>query len=198
MNFLAHILLSGEEAEVMVGNFIGDFVKGRMTLEQYSPPVRKGIELHRAIDQFTDNHPVVSQSKQRLRPKYNHYAGIIVDVFYDHFLARNWSAYHSQPLSDFVDEVYRTLRQHHPILPEGALHMLPYMIANNWLLHYAEPEGIHRALSGMARRTRFRSGMENAVHDLTEHYDLFREEFESFFPELQRFCHHWLNPKHPG
>src|SRR5258708_857949 len=91
MNFLAHVYLSGDHSKVLVGNFIGDFVKGKYLRDRYEPEIAKGIELHRAIDYFTDLHPIVRQSKNRLRPKYNHYSGIIVDIFYDHFLAANWN-----------------------------------------------------------------------------------------------------------
>src|SRR5690349_12341831 len=100
MNFLAHIFLSGDDPEIMVGNFIGDFVKGRNLDDRFSSGIVKGIELHRAIDEYTDSHPVVAQSKNRLRPKYRHYAPVIVDVFYDHFLAKNWKNYHPTSLED--------------------------------------------------------------------------------------------------
>src|SRR6188768_77560 len=102
MNFLAHLYLSGNDNKIMVGNFIADFVKGRVALNQFEPAIIRGIELHRAIDEYTDNHPVVTISKNRLRPTYRHYSGVIVDVFYDHFLARNWNTYHSDLLPDFA------------------------------------------------------------------------------------------------
>ena len=102
MNFLAHLYLSGDNEQIIVGNFIGDFVKGRNALQTFDPTIALGIELHRAIDQFTDTHPVVRSSKDRLRPKYRHYAGVIVDIFYDHFLARKWNDYHKTPLPEFA------------------------------------------------------------------------------------------------
>jgi acyl carrier protein phosphodiesterase len=110
MNFLAHLYLSGNNDKIMVGNFMGDFVKGRSALEQFEPEIIRGIELHRAIDEFTDSHAVVSASKDRLRPKYRHYSGVIVDVFYDHFLARNWSDYHDELLPDFADRAYGVIQ----------------------------------------------------------------------------------------
>jgi acyl carrier protein phosphodiesterase len=91
MNFLAHLHLSGNNPNIMLGNFMGDFVKGKSYRQQYEPEIIKGIELHRSIDEFTDSHPVVTESKNRLRPTYRHYSGVIVDVFYDHFLAANWN-----------------------------------------------------------------------------------------------------------
>ena len=136
MNFLAHIYLSGTNPKTMVGNFIGDFVKGRNLLDQFEAEIALGIELHRSIDEFTDHHPVVLKSKVRLRPKYRHYAAVIVDVFYDHFLSKYWNNYHTEPLTDFSMGVYKTLRDHWSVLPESVKGMLPYMMKDNWLLNY--------------------------------------------------------------
>jgi acyl carrier protein phosphodiesterase len=188
MNFLAHLYLSGNNDKIMVGNFMGDFVKGRSALEQFEPEIIRGIELHRAIDEFTDSHAVVSASKDRLRPKYRHYSGVIVDVFYDHFLARNWSDYHDELLPDFADRAYGIIQSFDAILPNEVKFMMPYMIKGNWLVNYAQTEGIHRALSGMARRTPYESKMDEAVEDLEQHYDEFKAEFKNFFPQLKSFC----------
>lgn len=192
MNFLAHIYLSGSNPKIMVGNFIGDFVKGRNLMDQFEPEIVKGITLHRSIDEFTDHHPVVQESKQRLRPKYRHYAAVIVDVFYDHFLARYWSNYHTEHLSHFSAQAYSTIQDHWLILPEDVKQMLPYMMNDNWLLNYGKIEGIHRALHGMSRRTRFESKMDESVDELKTHYELFRKEFELFFPDLIRQSERFL------
>lgn len=192
MNFLAHISLSGNNPKVMVGNFIGDFVKGRNLLEQFEPEIARGIALHRAIDEFTDNHAIVSVSKNRLRPTYRHYSAVIVDMFYDHLLAKNWEQYYTDFLPDFAERAYRTLEKFHQILPEGVKFMLPYMTKGNWLVNYARLEGIERALSGMARRSKHESKMELAVEDLKKNYDDFTHEFSTFYPELQAFSERWL------
>jgi acyl carrier protein phosphodiesterase len=176
----------------MVGNFIGDFVKGRNLHERFEPEVVRGIELHRAIDEYTDDHPVVSQSKQRLRAKYRHYAAVIVDVFYDHYLAHNWNLYNTTPLAAYADSAYATLNEHHSILPEQVKQMLPYMIKGNWLLNYGRIEGIQRALTGMARRTRFDSKMDESINDLRQFYTEFDQEFIAFFPDLQRHATEFL------
>jgi acyl carrier protein phosphodiesterase len=188
MNFLAHQYLSGDNTDLMVGNFIADFVKGRMALQAFDKEIIKGIELHRAIDEFTDTHSIVTQSKNRLRPKYRHYSGVIVDVFYDHFLARNWETYHKTSLTDFAAHVYRTITGYDSILPEDVKRMLPYMIKGNWLVNYSKTEGIHRALSGMASRSPYASKMDEAVQDLVLSYDEFQKEFETFFPQLETFA----------
>jgi acyl carrier protein phosphodiesterase len=188
MNFLAHLYLSGDDPNLMVGNFIGDFVKGKIALAEFHPEIIKGIELHRAIDEFTDSHEVVTASKNRLRPKYRHYSGVIVDVFYDHFLAKNWNTYHPELLPDFADKAYGVIQSYDAILPKEVKFMMPYMIKGNWLVNYSSTEGIHRALSGMARRTPYESKMEQSVEDLRENYDDFKNEFEKFFPELNSFA----------
>jgi acyl carrier protein phosphodiesterase len=192
MNFLAHLHLSGDNTSIMLGNFIGDFVKGKNLVEKVGSEIAKGIELHREIDFFTDQHPIVTQSKKRLRPKYRHYSGVIVDVFYDHFLAKNWNDYHPQPLSDYAAYVYEVIQKNAALLPERVNMMMPYMIKGNWLVNYATPEGIHRALSGMARRTPYESKMDESVVDLQENYEKFKAEFTTFFPELKKHCEDWL------
>lgn len=193
MNFLAHLYLSGDDHKIMVGNFIGDFVKGRNALKQFEPRIIKGIELHRAIDEFTDSHPIVTVSKNRLRPKYRHYSGVIVDVFYDHFLARNWNTYHVDLLPDFANKAYEIIQSFDPILPIEVKYMMPYMIKGNWLVNYSQTEGIHRALSGMSRRTPYESKMDEAVADLENHYEAFKTEFDDFFPQLDSFSKKFLS-----
>ena len=195
MNFLAHLYLSGDNTSVMLGNFIGDFVKGKNLIEKVGPEMAKGIELHREIDFFTDNHPVVTQSKKRLRPKYRHYSSVIVDVFYDHYLAKNWKDYHHQLLPDYADRVYNLIQKNNALLPERVNMMMPYMIKGNWLVNYATLDGIHRALSGMTRRTPYESKMDESISDLTENYEEFKTEFITFFPELRKHCKDWLGSK---
>lgn len=193
MNFLAHLFLSGHDKEVMVGNFIGDFVRGRDLETRYGPGIARGIRLHREIDFFTDKHLIVKQSKDRLRPKYRHYSPVIVDVFYDHFLAKNWDAYSSEFLPDYAEHCYATVMSFESLLPEDVKYMLPYMIKGNWLVNYSRIEGIHRALSGMARRSKFDSKMDEASVDLTRDYESYEKEFTEFFPLLMNYCSDWLN-----
>lgn len=192
MNFLAHLHLSGDNTSIMLGNFIGDFVKGKNLAEKVGSEMAKGIELHREIDFFTDQHPIVTQSKKRLRPKYRHYSGVIVDVFYDHFLAKNWNDYHPQPLSDYAAYVYDVIHKNETLLPDRVNMMMPYMIKGNWLVNYATVEGIQRALTGMTRRTPYESKMDESVVDLQENYEEFKSEFEAFFPSLEKHCKDWL------
>lgn len=185
MNFLAHIFLSGNNPSIQIGNFIGDFVKGK-EIEEFPDEIQSGIMLHRKIDEYTDQHPVVLQSKIRLRPMYHHYSPVIVDVYYDHFLAKYWQSYHELPLKDFTLRFYKMTEDFSEWLPSRTQNILHYMRSDDWLFNYQYVEGIDRALSGMARRTRFTSKMEHASESLKENYTSFREEFSLFFPDLQK------------
>ncbi|MCP4457173.1 MAG: DUF479 domain-containing protein [Cytophagales bacterium] len=187
MNFLAHIYLSGNNKEITLGNFIGDFVKGN-TINDFDTDIKKGIQLHRAIDHFTDTHPIVRESKLRLRPDFRHYSPVIVDVFYDHFLAIDWNEYSDIPLLKFTKDFYQMIDSLKASLPPEANHMLLYMKKDNWLYNYRLVEGIHRALSGMSRRTSFKSKMEYASENLKQHYEDYKVEFQRFFPALQKHC----------
>ncbi len=183
MNFLAHGFLSGASDPVMVGNFIGDFVKGRQ-IENFEPEIARGIQLHRKIDEYTDLHPVVIRSKNRIRDKYRHYTGVIVDIYYDHMLATTWNTYSKEPLNSFCSHMYDVIYKYFDVLPSDARQMLPWMIKYNWLLNYATLEGIDRSLKGLSRRTSFESGMENAIGDLKGNYEGFLLDFKEFFPQL--------------
>jgi acyl carrier protein phosphodiesterase len=198
MNFLAHLYLSGEQSRVMVGNFIGDFVKGRNLATRFESEVVLGIELHRAIDHFTDTHKVVQKSKKRLSAKYRHYSGVIVDVFYDHFLASRWADYHKLPLADFADLAYKNLQSNDAILPQEVKNFLPYMVKANWLVGYSYVNGIQQALTGMASRTPYVSHMEKAADDLREQYDTFGADFTAFFPQLRDFANDYLKTRDTG
>jgi len=183
MNYLAHIYLSGDNDLVTIGNFIADAIKGK-DYEQYPKDIQVGILLHRHIDTFTDAHKTVRKSTKRLHEKYSHYSGIIVDMLYDHFLAKNWKKYCDIPLNVYADLFYDLLETHHEILPIRIKKMVPYMLNDNWLVSYASIEGITRALEGMNRRTKNKSCMNEAVKELEEFYSAFENEFTVFFEEL--------------
>ena len=169
----------------MIGNFIADAVKGRQ-YKNYSDRVREGILLHRHIDTYTDRHEIVEKSKSRLRAKYRKYAPIIVDIYYDHFLAVNWDIFSDEPLQEYSAQVYRMLKANLDELPLKSVQFLGYMMRNNILCAYATTAGVQRVLEGMAYRASFQSNMEHAAEDLVEHYELFENEFLEFFPQLQK------------
>ncbi len=186
MNYLAHIYLSGTNVELMLGNFMADSIKGQ-AWKTYPLAIQQGIHLHRAIDDFTDSHAIVKQSKNRLWHQFGHYHAVIVDIFYDHFLAKNWEHYHPEPLFHFVASAYQTLETHSHLLPDKTRQIFKFMQQHNWLYNYRHLAGIQTVLSGMAHRTRFNSGMERATLALKEDYEAFAYEFESFFPLLRQF-----------
>lgn len=192
MNFLAHIYLSGDSDAVTIGNFIADGIRGK-DYKKYPEGIQKGILLHRAIDSFTDAHKTVRQSTKRLHKNYGHYSGVIVDILYDHFLAKNWSQYSNIPLEQYVEKFYDILEDHYEVLPLRIKRMMAYMIPNNWLLSYASIDGITRVLAGMNRRTQNRSKMNLAVNELEEFYEEFENEFTIFFAELIEFAKLKLN-----
>ncbi|MCB0445482.1 MAG: acyl carrier protein phosphodiesterase [Gelidibacter sp.] len=186
MNYLAHIYLSGNDEYITIGNFIADGIKGK-DYKNFPKNIQIGILLHREIDTFTDAHPIVKQSTKRLHQNYSHYSGVIVDILYDHFLAKNWLKYSNVPLATYVDAFYDNLETHFDLLPTRIQKMMPYMMADNWLLSYAKVEGIQRVLNGMNRRTKEVSGMNNATTELLQYYSEFETEFTAFFEELRMF-----------
>ena len=183
MNFLAHLYLSGDHHDVIIGNFIADHVKGSK-FNSYSPGIQAGILLHRSIDHFTDNHPVVKESVERIRPEFRKYAGVVVDMYFDHFLSAGWHDWSVEPLSDFASRMFAILTASNGILPSRTKQMLPYMMNYDWLSGYGKFEGLNRAFNGMARRTPFYSNMESASEKLREDYNFYRDSFHLFFPEL--------------
>lgn len=195
MNFLAHIYLSGDDKAITIGNFIADGIRGN-DYKKFPKNIQTGILLHRRIDTFTDAHKTVRQSTKRLHKNYSHYSGVIVDILYDHFLAKNWKAYSNVPLAKYVDDFYNLLEDNFEILPVRAQKMIPYMIANNWLLSYASIDGISKVLEGMNRRTQNRSKMNLAVNELEEFYDAFETEFTLFFAELIEYSKQELKLLH--
>ncbi|MFB0909798.1 MAG: ACP phosphodiesterase [Flavobacterium sp.] len=187
MNFLAHIYLSGDNDLIKIGNFMADGIRGKQ-FKDYPVDVQKGIILHRAIDTFTDAHPVFRRSTKKLHSRYHHYAGVIVDVFYDHFLAKNWTTYSNENLSDYITAFYKSLSENTPILSEKTVKLMPYMIDQNWLLSYQTIEGINNILTQMDGRTKNKSKMRFATEELSELYIEFEEDFTDFFEDLRAYA----------
>ncbi|WP_433832064.1 ACP phosphodiesterase [Flavobacterium anhuiense] len=184
MNFLAHIYLSGENDLIKIGNFMADGIRGKQ-FEHFPEDVQKGILLHRFIDTYTDSHDIFRKSTKRLHDRYHHYAGVIVDIVYDHFLAKNWAHYSDEKLEFFVKRFYHSLHDNYEILTEKTQGLMPYMIERNWLVSYRTTEGIQHILTQMDRRSKNISQMQFAVEELIEFYDEFEEEFTLFFEEMR-------------
>lgn len=187
MNFLAHAYLSFGQEEILVGNLVADFVKGK-ELDTFSKSIQIGILLHREIDSFTDSHPLVKAGQSYLRPKFRHYSSVITDIFFDYFLAKNWNKYSGTPLEEFASHTYSIVEKHLPELPLRFGEMFYWMKAQNWLLNYRELEGIQRTLNGMTRRAKFDSKMNESTASLLEKEAEFEVIFFAFFRDLETFA----------
>lgn len=195
MNYLAHFYLSFGQKPLVVGNLLGDFVRGRLDHPRnahYTTPIRQGILLHRHIDSFTDAHPVGLTCRQALPSSFGKYRGVVMDMYFDYFLAKHFNDYHAQPLSDFVAEVYQTLEANRAILPADALLLVDSMIKYDWLYHYQFIEGMNRSFQGMSRRFAFLKGIEHAGAELAEKESQYESYFRSFFPDLVSSCEEFL------
>jgi len=191
MNYLAHIYLSEENELVKIGNFMADGIRGNKYLD-YPKDIQKGIILHRAIDTFTDAHPIFRKSKHLLHERYGHYSGVIIDIFYDHFLAKNWHQYSNVKLEDYAQEFYNSLKNNYSLLSDKTKKLYPYMIKNDWLTSYATLDGIGLILFQMDYRTKNQSKMQYSVEELKKYYFDFETEFTLFFKELKVYCQNKL------
>lgn len=187
MNYLAHAYLSFQNEEILVGNFIADFIKGKM-MNSFHDGIRHGILLHREIDRYTDSYPLVKAAQTYLRPKFGHYSTVITDIFFDYFLATNWNMYSDQPLEEFIQDTFRILDLHESSFPPRFAKMYYWMKRDNWLLKYREVDGIRASLTGLSKRTRFNSKMESAHLSLIEREDEFELIFFAFFKDLETFA----------
>ncbi len=189
MNFLAHLYLSQNNKELMIGNFIADAIRGNK-YKNFPEGIQKGIIIHRHIDTFTDQHPIVRESKRRLHERYGHYDGVIIDLFYDHYLAKNWDEYSAIPLAIYATSFYQLLHANYELLPEKTQQMLPYLEKYDWLYNYQFMDGMAQVLEGMNRRTKLKSHMHLAIQDLKEHDDTFENDFKLFFEDLINYTNH--------
>ncbi len=184
MNFLAHIYLSGEIGPKMVGNFIGDFVKGR-SYERYSPEIQGGILLHRKIDAYTDKHHLVKQSTIRFKPCYQRYASVVIDVVFDHYLASMWNNYSDIPLHKYVTMVHSCLIKNYFILPARVKGFLPFLIKSRRLESYQYLWGIEKALNIMSNHSSLPNNSSCAIAVMEKDYEELKREFQAYFNELQ-------------
>ncbi len=186
MNFLAHVYLADGDDAFLVGNLMGDFVRGRPDPE-LPTAIRAGIRLHRQVDRFTDEHPTTRTACRRL-PRYRRrVAGVIVDLAYDHFLARDWAYFSSEPLAAFSARVYRTLEAHYDYLPPRLARLLPAMRDGDWLTAYARLENTAHALDRMAYRLRRPELLQGTLPELRAAYPHLDSDFHAFFPQLIRY-----------
>jgi acyl carrier protein phosphodiesterase len=186
MNYLAHVYLSGSDKDLIIGNFIADHVKGKAYLD-YPETIQKGILLHQKIDDFTDHHPLFKKNVTLLFPQFRHYSRVIVDMFFDHFLAAQWELYHPDPLEDFSRQFYLLMQEYSGSLPDKTRKILPILSKYNWFVAYQSLEGLEDILFQMSQRTRFPSKMSLAVVELEKNYSKIALDFNTFFTELINF-----------
>ncbi|VVO95687.1 ACP phosphodiesterase [Pseudomonas fluorescens] len=192
MNYLAHLHLGGQRPGQMLGSLYGDFVKGRLQ-GQFAPDIEGAIQLHRSIDVFTDRHPLVDVALSRFSLTRRRYAGIVLDVFFDHCLARDWTLYADRPLALFTSDVYRVLSSERQ-LPERLAKIAPHMVANDWLGSYQEFEVLEQVLRGISRRLTRPEELAAAMQELRRLYEPLSEDFRLFYPQLQDFARNYPTP----
>lgn len=186
MNYLFHLYLSGDDPELLAGNFMGDFVKGPLA-GRYPPRLQQGIELHRGIDSFARDDAHFNRSRLRLDPRFGLYRGVLVDLFFDHFLALNWERWSAEPLESYLGRVRRALEGRRPLMPERLQEFFP-IIFEELLPSYREREGIRRALERMGRRVKRANPLAEGGEELSRHYDGLREDFLLFLPAVREFA----------
>lgn len=183
MNFLAHQYLSGDLEKIKIGNFIGDYVKGKK-YQNYQQEIQEGIILHRNIDYFTDTHPVVLNSSKKLKEGYGKYSGVVLDLIFDHFLAKNWNTYHKSSITEFVNLTHEILIKNYLVLPNKVKLFLPFLIQSRRLETYAKIKGLRTALEIMSRRTSLPDKTNFAINCLLNNYSEFKGEFELFMKDI--------------
>lgn len=188
MNYLGHAFLSGDDAELLAGNMIGDYVKGKKILEQYPEQVKNGILLHRKIDAYTDTHPASMRAKVWFREVYGMYSGAIIDTIFDHFLANDARYFSSQQeLRSFTQGVYKKLEQQKEYFPEKFSHLFPHMQEHDWLYNYRTLQGIQRSLKGLERRAKYIPPIEDAYQILIVSYYQLQQCYYEFIEDVLNF-----------
>lgn len=190
MNYLAHLRLAGRSPDIQLGNLLGDFVKGSLSAHatHYSPAIVQGLQMHREIDVFTDQHPIWRRSRHRISPTYQRFGGIFVDIFYDHFLAHHWSAFSTGSLDDFIADAYRLLQANHFLLPAHLQPVLPRLIAEDWLGTNQTIAGVGLTLGRVGRRLKRHCDLAVGQTELAQHYAELEADFLEFFPLLLSYA----------
>ena len=186
------MLLSGNDAEIIAGNYVADFISNK-EVKDYPKGIQNGIFIHRQIDSYTDAHPLVKQSTARLREHYHKYAPVVIDILYDYVLVQNWDKYAEKDINNFTKNVYQALESSFAWMPEKLVNRTKGMIQSNWLVKYGTEAGINKTFEYLDKRTRFPTNFENAFTIFMEEYDAYEKEFNAFFPDLIKTLPHLLN-----
>lgn len=188
MNYLAHIRLAGDDPECLIGNFLGDFVKGRLPEDCYTPGIRRGIMMHRRIDAWTDSHEITRECVRLISPERRRWGRVILDIFYDHLLAVNWESYSNESLRDFLDRAYGVILGAADIFPERAAARIITIIEDGWIEKYRSVSGLSVVFEGMSRRVRRKNPLSGSERELVAHYDEMNGHFNRFFPEILEYA----------
>ncbi|MDT8718472.1 DUF479 domain-containing protein [Clostridium sp. 19966] len=188
MNYLAHIYLAEDNDESRLGNFLGDFVNKSLE-KNYNSSIKKGIYMHRKLDSFTDSNPIFLESKKRISSSNSFFSAVLIDIFYDHFLAKNWCEYSKVPLEEYADNFYELLKNYSYCLPEKLTKRLSYIIEENWLLSYKHLDGIKKPVDRIALRfSKSRHPLYNPIEELINNYESLEKDFEKFFREVMEYA----------
>ncbi|MPR36400.1 acyl carrier protein phosphodiesterase [Salmonirosea aquatica] len=195
MNFLAHLALSGNNEDILMGNFTGDFIKGKLTplrTASWSAEYRVGVELHRFIDSYTDTHPTVLRAKRTLAFAHSKVAGVALDIFFDYFLANHFSRFYPQALDEYANKAYAIILRNKTLIPIAMLPMAEAMIRHDWLTNYQTIPGIKRSFDGLARRFAFMSAIHGAEDELLRNETLYEKAFIEFYPDLKTVADEYI------
>ena len=186
MNYLAHLYLSGPNQAILLGNFLADFIR-KAEDSHYPPEVQRGIDLHRQIDYYTDHHPLVVQGTRRLRRIHSHYAPVVIDIFYDYLLCRNWSRFDDRSLAEFSTWAYAALLEQADWLPQPLARQLRHMVAGDWLTGYGDPERLAGVFARLRRRMSRPQLIDGVMETLEREKPALEAEFLAFFPQAIEF-----------
>ncbi|MHC1681435.1 MAG: ACP phosphodiesterase [Clostridiaceae bacterium] len=188
MNYLAHIYLADNNEKSMLGNFLGDFVNKSLE-DNYETEIKNGIFMHRKLDSFTDSNPIFLESKKRISSGNRRFAGVLIDMFYDHFLAKNWAEYSKIPLEEFVSNFYDILERYNYCLPDKLTRRMSYLVEENWLLSYKEIDGIKVGIDRIANRfAKTNHPLIDPIDELIRNYNSLEDDFKRFFPLAMEFA----------
>jgi len=196
VNYLAHLYLSGQDRGLIVGNYMGDDVKGNRW-KDLDVDIARGVLMHRQIDFYTDSHHVNHAVAKHIRPHFGKWAGVAIDLFWDYFLASSWKEHHHLELAIFSQEIYACLKVNKSLLHERSRHMLQYMSQYDWLTNYATQEGIGKAFNGLSKRIGVQNSLHRGPEVLSAEYDFLNQHFDLFFPEIKRVSKDWKNLRKP-
>ena len=191
MNYLAHFFLAGPNEEMIIGSLLGDFIRGNPA-KYYNQGIARGIRLHRNLDSFTDQHAKTKASRLLISPDRRRFAGVILDVCYDHFLARHWSTYSDETLIDFIQRIYTLIQSKIDLLPARLKNIFPRMVKEDWLYHYRQLDGVAITLERISRRLNRENTLSEAIEDIQNNYEQLMNNFLVFFPEAQVYANHWI------